>query len=123
MFYRRLKNNAKEGSWLNGLRRKFFRTLTESSTWDDFHIADEAFAEALFQLEPFSISQELRTFFCMYAMRFDKPRWGDKTPFYSQYLPWCRTFCPRLTSFISYATAEMPHCLPEACPSAATTLK
>jgi hypothetical protein len=94
MFYRRLKNTGKDGSWLNSLRGEFFRTLTESSTWDDFHIAKEAFAESLSQLEPFSISQGLRTFFRMYAMRFEKPRWGDKTPFYSQYLPVVQNVLP-----------------------------
>ena len=94
MFYRRLKNTAKDGSWLNSLREEFFRTLTESSTWDDFHISREAFAEALLQLEPFSISQGLRTFFRMYAMRFDKPRWGDKTPFYTEYLPVVHNLLP-----------------------------
>jgi hypothetical protein len=94
MFYRRLKNTAKDGSWLNSLREEFFRTLTKSSTWDDFHIAKGAFAEALSHLEPFSISQGLRTFFRMYAMRFDKPRWGDKTPFYSQYLPVVQNVLP-----------------------------
>ncbi len=94
MFYRRLKSTAKDGSWLNSLREEFFRTLTGSPNWDDFHIGKEAFAEALLQLEPFSISEGLRTFFRMYAMRFDKPRYGDKTPFYSQYLPVVQTVLP-----------------------------
>ncbi len=94
MFYRRLKNTAKDGSWLNNLRQEFFRTLTTSSTWDDFHITKEDFAEALSRLEPFSISQGLRTFFRMYAMRFHKPRWGDKTPFYSEYLPTVQNVLP-----------------------------
>ncbi len=87
IFYRRLKNTAKDGSWLNSLREEFLRTLTEYITWDDFHVPKDAFAEALLRLQPFSISQGLRAFFRMYAMRFDKPRWGDKTPFYCQYLP------------------------------------
>lgn len=94
MFYRRLKNTAKHGSWLNSLREKFFRTLTEGSTWNDFHVDKEAFAEALLQLQPFSISEGFRMFFRMYAMRFDKPRWGDKTPFYCQYLPVVQNVLP-----------------------------
>ena len=94
MFYRRLKNTAKHGSWLNSLREEFFRTLSESSTWNDFHIGKEAFAEALLQLQPFSVAEGFRTFFRMYAMRFDKPRWGDKTPFYCQYLPVVQSVLP-----------------------------
>lgn len=94
MFYRRLKNTAKHGSWLNSLREEFFRTLSESSTWNDFHLGKEAFAEALLQLQPFSVAEGFRTFFRMYAMRFDKPRWGDKTPFYCQYLPVVQSVLP-----------------------------
>jgi hypothetical protein len=94
MFYRRLKNTAKHGSLLNSLREEFFRTVTGSSTWNDFHIATDAFAEALRQLQPFSIPEGCRTFFRMYAMRFEKPRWGDKTPFYCQYLPAVQSILP-----------------------------
>lgn len=94
MFFRRLKNTAKHGSWLNSLRAEFFRTLTEGSTWNDFHIEKDAFAEALLQLQPFSVSAGFRTFFRLYAMRFDKPRWGDKTPFYCQYLPVVQNVLP-----------------------------
>ena len=94
MFYRRVKNTAKRGSWRKSLREEFFRVLTESATWNDFHIDKAAFAEALRQLQPFSISQGFRTFFRMYAMRFDKTRWGDKTPFYCQYLPVVESVLP-----------------------------
>ena len=94
MFYRRLKHTAKDGSWLNSLREEFFRTLVEYNTWNDFHISKEEFADALLGLQPFSIPQGLRTFFQMYARRFDKPRWGDKTPFYCQYLPLVQSVLP-----------------------------
>jgi hypothetical protein len=33
-------------------------------------------------LEPFSLTEGLRTFYCMYAQRFGKDRWGDKSPRY-----------------------------------------
>jgi hypothetical protein len=94
MFYRRLKITVKHGSSLNGLRAAFYQTLTEETTWSDFHVDKVAFAEALFQLQPFSISEGFRTFFRMYAKRFDKPRWGDKTPFYCQYLPVVQNVLP-----------------------------
>jgi sulfotransferase family protein len=94
MFYRRLKNTVKHKSRLKSLREAFFRTLTEEFTWNDFHVDKEAFAGALLQLQPFSITEGFRTFFRMYAMRFDKPRWGDKTPFYCQYLPVVQNVLP-----------------------------
>lgn len=93
MFYRRLENTAKRGTWRNSLREEFFRLLTESATWNDFHITKESFAAAL-QRQPFSVSQGLRIFFRLYALRFGKPRYGDKTPFYCQYLPTVQRVLP-----------------------------
>jgi hypothetical protein len=85
MFYRRLTNAAKHGSWANSLREEFYRTLTQMNNWNDFHVPGETFKQALIQIEPFTVADGLRAFFRSYALRFDKPRWGDKTPFYTQY--------------------------------------
>ena len=85
MFYRRLKNAAKHRSWANSLREEFYRTLTQMNNWNDFHVPGETFRQALIQIEPFTVADGLRAFFRSYALRFDKPRWGDKTPFYTQY--------------------------------------
>jgi hypothetical protein len=86
MFYRRLRHAIKGGSWSNSLREAFYRTVTEVNNWNDFHVPGENFRQALMQNEPFTVSEGLRTFFQLYARRFGKPRWGDKTPFYNQYL-------------------------------------
>ncbi len=87
MFYRRLGNAIKHGFWTNSLREEFYRTVTAMNNWNDFHLAGENFREALMQIEPFTVSEGLRAFFRSYSRRFGKPRWGDKTPFYNQYLP------------------------------------
>lgn len=86
MFYRRLRPAIKGGSWSNSLREAFYRTVTEVNNWNDFHVPGESLRQALVLVEPFTVSDGLRTFFQLYARRFDKPRWGDKTPFYNQYL-------------------------------------
>ncbi len=86
MFYKRLKSAAKHGSWANSLREEFYRTLTQMNNWNDFHVPSETFRQALIQIEPFTVSEGLRAFFQFYAARFNKPRCGDKTPFYNQYL-------------------------------------
>ena len=43
MFYRRLMNTAKNGSWANGLLEEFYRIVTEIDNWNDFHVPKETF--------------------------------------------------------------------------------
>lgn len=85
MFYKRLLNGTRYGSWSN-LRDEFYRTITTLNNWNDFHISKNTFKQNLAELEPFTISNGTRLFFRMYANRFGKQRWGDKTPFYTRYL-------------------------------------
>lgn len=62
--------------------KDFFTFITQFETWIDFHLSHEAFADRLHRLDPFSLSDGLRCFYQLYAERFAKPRWGDKTPNY-----------------------------------------
>jgi hypothetical protein len=39
-------------------------------------------AERVSGNEPFDLGESLRAFYGVYAERFGKPRWGDKTPNY-----------------------------------------
>jgi len=70
----------------NKLREKFFQALINYPwpirSWPDFEIPEEAFWEALLEISPFNISDGFRAFYRLYAARFGKPRWGDKTPLY-----------------------------------------
>lgn len=85
-FYSRLRTTVQGHGWADSLREEFLRLLTSQPNWDDFHIPQEQLRESLIQLEPFNVSDGLRTFFRLYAARFGKPRWGDKTPNYCLHL-------------------------------------
>jgi hypothetical protein len=50
--------------------------------WPDFGLDYAAFARRLDELDPFTIGAALRSFYQLYAARFGKARWGDKTPRY-----------------------------------------
>jgi hypothetical protein len=54
----------------------------DAPVWPDFQIAADALGQRLERLRPLSISGGLRAFYQMYAERFGKVRWGDKTPAY-----------------------------------------
>lgn len=68
------------------LRERFFRAIInypeDTPSWPDFEILEEDFRAALSRVEPFTVSEGFRTFYRMYAARFGKSRWGDKTPHY-----------------------------------------
>ena len=74
--------------WWKGdkLREKFFQTLVNYPltipSWPDFGIPEEAFWDALLEIKPFNITDGFRAFYRLYAARFGKTRWGDKTPLY-----------------------------------------
>jgi len=61
------------------LREAFYKQLTADPRWPDFHLSAESFYTHLFNIEPFTITAGLRCFYQMYAKRFGKSRWGDKT--------------------------------------------
>ena len=72
------------------LRRQFFQVVTnyppESPGWQDFQIPEGLFMERLMEIRPFTVSAGIRVFYQLYAARFGKPRWGDKTPLYCMQL-------------------------------------
>ena len=83
----------------DSLREKFFQAVinhpTETSpAWPDFEIPEQTFWLALTQINPFTISEGYRAFYRLYAARFGKQRWGDKTPIYCRYLNVIRRALP-----------------------------
>jgi hypothetical protein len=80
------------------LREKFFRALINYPqplpNWPDFEIPQDAFRTALTEIVPFTVSQGFRAFYRLYAARFGKPRWGDKTPLYCLELNTIRRVLP-----------------------------
>lgn len=51
--------------------------------WSDFQIPVEDLMARLQAINPFNTADGLRCFYQLYAQRFGKSRWGDKTPDYS----------------------------------------
>ena len=98
-FYSRLRTAAQGHGWSNSLREEFLQLVTSQPNWADFHIPREQLRESLTQLEPFNVTDGLRVFFRLYAARFGKPRWGDKTPNYCLHLATIEQILPE-TRFI-----------------------
>lgn len=80
------------------LRGKFFRALVSYPqpipAWPDFEISENTFWAALTEIVPFTVPEGFRTFYRMYAARFGKSRWGDKTPLYCMELDTIRRVLP-----------------------------
>ena len=72
------------------LRQDFFQTVTgypsEAPGWHDFQISEDTFRATLEPIEPFTVADGIRVFYKLYASRFGKSRWGDKTPLYCMHL-------------------------------------
>jgi hypothetical protein len=71
-------------------RDELYRTVTgyppEAPGWQDFQIAADALRAGLATIEPFTVADGIRFFYRLYASRFGKSRWGDKTPLYCLHL-------------------------------------
>jgi hypothetical protein len=94
-FQRLARDLAGEGEVL---RERFFVAVTTfpeaAPAWDDFGIPAEAFRARLQALEPFEVAEGFRLFYRMYAERFGKPRWGDKTPLHCREMPFLERLLP-----------------------------
>lgn len=62
--------------------------------WADFGLDSERYAERLANLQPFAPAEGFRLFYRMYAEKFGKPRWGDKTPLYGLHIPHLAALLP-----------------------------
>lgn len=62
--------------------------------WGDFQIPGEEFIARIEALEPFTVSDGFRCFYQLYAERFGKVRWGDKTPLYLLKMPMIESLLP-----------------------------
>jgi len=62
--------------------RAFVRVVTSDETWAYHRLDEDRLRRRVFAIEPFDLGEALRSFYELYAERFGKPRWGDKTPLY-----------------------------------------
>ena len=60
----------------------FAKTILSVPTWSDLHIPNTVFLEELDKLVSFAPADGVRLIYRLYAYRFRKSRWGDKTPRY-----------------------------------------
>ena len=58
------------------------KAITGADTWPDFHLDARSFETEIARLVPCTPADVARAFYRMYAARFGKARWGDKTPTY-----------------------------------------
>lgn len=74
----------------DALRERFADAVTayppSAPAWPDFGIPAESFRRQLAGLQPFSVADGFRLFYRLYAGRFGKPYYGDKTPTYCRHL-------------------------------------
>ena len=66
-------------------RKRLHAIVTGTEAWPDFHLEADALAQALDGVSPFTLADGIRAFYRLYAARFDKPLWGDKTPIYGRH--------------------------------------
>ncbi|MBV9773637.1 MAG: sulfotransferase [Gemmatimonadetes bacterium] len=82
----------------DSLRERFFHAVTAfgepAPAWPDFEIPAETFREALQEISPFTAPAGFRAFYRLYAERFGKARWGDKTPLYCLQMDTIRRVLP-----------------------------
>jgi hypothetical protein len=63
-------------------RDEFLKIITSAHTWHDFGVNEKELRLALYSLRSFSAAEGLRLFYQLYARKFQKRYYGDKTPLY-----------------------------------------
>jgi len=76
------------------LRERFLAVVLGAETWPDLALTPAALRAALEAIEPFTAAAGLRALYRLYAGRFGKARWGDKTPLYCTALDRIRRVLP-----------------------------
>lgn len=64
-------------------RDQTLKVITSSPFWPGMAIGEDALRREFEQIEPFDAGAAARAFYRSYARRFEKRRWGDKTPSYA----------------------------------------
>ena len=65
-------------------RAAFIETLVTHRRWGDFQVEHGELGKRVASISPFNVGDGLRAFYALYAERFAKVKWGDKTPAYIQ---------------------------------------
>jgi len=65
----------------------FLARVLGDNRWSDHHLDADVFRARIAAIEPFDVGQAIRAFYRLAGERWNKPRFGDKTPGYVLYLP------------------------------------
>ena len=75
-------------------RQAFLKTVMSRGRWQDLGINGDLLAQRVAAIEPFDLREALRELYGLYAEKFGKPRWGDKTPHYLRRMPLIHELLP-----------------------------
>lgn len=75
-------------------RAEFARAVTGHWRFPDFDVDASELERRLALIEPFDVGAGLRVLYGLYAEKFAKPRFGDKTPFYLDHMPLIEQLLP-----------------------------
>jgi hypothetical protein len=77
-------------------REDFFKTVVTHPNWREFQVDPETLRQRLAAAKPAGLGEALRVFYQLYADRFNKPRWGDKTPGYVRWMTKIQRLLPEV---------------------------
>jgi hypothetical protein len=75
-------------------RQCFLEMLESARNWRDFHIDIDVLGKRLQAHPEFDLSTGLQDFYRLYAERFGKRRWGDKTPLHLTHMSLIQELLP-----------------------------
>jgi hypothetical protein len=75
-------------------KEEFLAIVTGSETWENMALDRDALSTSLDRLERFSVPDATRALYRLYASRFGKSRWGDKTGRYLKRMTALSKFLP-----------------------------
>ncbi|CAN5571392.1 sulfotransferase [soil metagenome] len=73
---------------------EFHQLVVSHFTWQNFALDEDEFRAALGESRPFDIAHGIRALYRLYAARFGKQRWGEKTPDYGMLMPQIAALLP-----------------------------
>ena len=93
-FFSRADTLSRNGADLDAFLHQITHFPEHLPAWSDYGIDSDNLRTELERLKPFTVAGGFRAFYRMYATRFDKNRWGDKTPLHSRHVETIRHTLP-----------------------------
>ena len=74
--------------------RAFLETVMTHNRWKDLRIEEDLLTQNVAAIKPFDLREAVRALYGLYAEKFGKSRWGDKTPHYVRRMPVIQALLP-----------------------------